>query len=155
MELTNSQEEYLKTIYLIANSEKNIRVTDIAKKLNITKPSVNRAIKNLKELGLLNYKTYGDIFLTKEGEILAKTILKRQDIIKTFLVEILEVDEKQAQKESSAMKHSISEDTSKKLEEYIQKIFNIGDLDCDYDENNEKCKNCIKITVKNRKNVNN
>ena len=53
------------------------------------------------------------------------------------------------------MKHSISEDTSKKLEEYIQKIFNIGDLDCDYDENNEKCKNCIKITVKNRKNVNN
>ena len=53
MKLTNSQEEYLKTIYILENSNKKIRVTDIAKKLNITKPSVNRAIKILKEMNLI------------------------------------------------------------------------------------------------------
>lgn len=68
MNLTVSQEEYLKTIYILSKTEKEIRVTDIAKKLGITKPSVNRAIKGLKTLNLLNYETYGNISLTAEGE---------------------------------------------------------------------------------------
>ena len=38
MNLTSSQEEYLKTIYILSKTEKEIRVTDIAKILEITKP---------------------------------------------------------------------------------------------------------------------
>ena len=48
------------------------------------------------------------------------------------------------------MKHALSEETEQKMEEYVNKILELEDLDCDYDENNEKCKNCIKITIKNR-----
>ena len=95
MKLTNSQEEYLKTIYILEKSNGKIRVTDIAKKLKITKPSVNRAVKNLRELDLIEYEVYGDINLTYQGEELAKEIIKKQDIIKMFLVDILEVDEKE------------------------------------------------------------
>ena len=84
MKLTNSQEEYIKTIYILSKTEKEIRVTDIAKRLGITKPSVNRAIKNLKDLNLLNYQTYGEIKLTKEGEIQAQEILKKEDIVKKY-----------------------------------------------------------------------
>ena len=46
--LTNSQEEYLKTIYILKNTQKDIRVTDIAKKLDKSKASVNNAINLLK-----------------------------------------------------------------------------------------------------------
>ena len=42
--LTNSQEEYLKVIYILKNTKKDIRVTDIAKKLDKSKASVNNAI---------------------------------------------------------------------------------------------------------------
>ena len=49
MKLTDSQEEYLKTIYMLEKSKPKIRVTDIANRLKITKPSVNKAIKNLKD----------------------------------------------------------------------------------------------------------
>ena len=42
--------------------------------MNCTKPSVNKAIKNLKANGLVNYEVYGDIELTEEGENLAKKI---------------------------------------------------------------------------------
>ena len=150
MKLTNSQEEYIKTIYILSKTEKEIRVTDIAKRLGITKPSVNRAIKNLKDLNLLNYQTYGEIKLTKEGEIQAQEILKKEDIVKIFLNKILDIEEKQAEKEAKAMKHAISPETEEKLEKIINKLLNIGDLDCDYDETSEKCKNCIKITAKNR-----
>lgn len=150
MELTNSQEEYLKIIYILYKNHKRIRVTDIAEKRNITKPSVNKAINNLKDLGLINYKTYGGITLTEKGEEIAKDILKKQDILKLFLVEVLEIEEKQAEKEATNMKHAMSQETIKKMDKYITKILNLGDLDCDYDETSEKCRNCVKIKARNR-----
>ena len=67
-----------------------------------------------------------------------------------FLVEILEIEDKQATKEAIAMKHAISEKTAQKLDKYISQILNLGDLDCGYDANSEKCRNCVKITAKNR-----
>ena len=150
MKLSNSLEEYLKTIYILKNTEKQVRVTDIAKKLKISKPSVNRALNNLKDLELIEYEAYGDIVLTKAGDELAKDIIKRYSTLKLFLTEVLEIDEDVAEDEAKAMKHAISEDTVKKLENYINKILDLGDLDCGYDENSEKCKKCVKITAKNR-----
>ena len=150
MKLSNSLEEYLKTIYILKNTEKQVRVTDIAKKLKISKPSVNRALNNLKDLELIEYEAYGDIVLTKAGDELAKDIIKRYSTLKLFLTEVLEIDKDVAEDETKAMKHAISEDTVKKLENYINKILDLGDLDCGYDENSEKCKKCVKITAKNR-----
>ncbi len=150
MKLSNSLEEYLKTIYILKNTEKQVRVTDIAKKLKISKPSVNRALNNLKDLELIEYEAYGDIVLTKAGDELAKDIIKRYSTLKLFLTEVLEIDKDVAEDEAKAMKHAISEDTVKKLENYINKILDLGDLDCGYDKNSEKCKKCVKITAKNR-----
>ncbi len=150
MKLTSSQEEYLKTIYLLEKSGRKVRVTDIALKLKITKPSVNKAINLLKDMELIHYKAYGNITLTKEGKNYAIEVIKKQDILKMFLVEILSIEEQQAEEEAIAMKHAISEQTAKKLNQYITQIMNLGDLNCDYDESNEKCKNCIKIKVQNR-----
>ena len=150
MKLSNSQEEYLKTIYILEKNNTKVRVTDIADKLKITKPSVNKAINLLKDMGVINYQAYGDITLTKQGESYAIDIIKKQDILKMFLVEILDIDEKQAQEEAKAMRYDISEQTAKKLNQYITQIMNLGNLDCNYDKNSKKCQNCIKITAKNR-----
>ena len=46
--VSKASEEYLKTMYLLKKQKGNIRVTDIAKKMNCSKPSVNKAIYNLK-----------------------------------------------------------------------------------------------------------
>ena len=108
MKLTNSQEEYLKTIYILEKNKQKVRVTDIAKKMNITKPSVNKALKILKELQLINYEVYGDINLTKLGQEQAKEIIKKQDILETFLIGILEIKKEQAQEEAKAIKYAMS-----------------------------------------------
>lgn len=150
MKLSGSLEEYLKTIYILANTEKEIRVTDIARKLGISKPSVNHALKHLKDLELIEYETYGDINLTTEGLKLAKDIINRYSTLKLFLTEVLEIDKDIAQEEAKAMKHAISENTAKKLDQYINKILDLGDLDCGYDATSPKCKTCVKITAKNR-----
>ena len=151
MKLTSSQEEYIKTIYLLEKNDKKVRVTDIALKLKITKPSVNKAINLLRDIGLIDYKAYGSIKLTKEGESYAIEVIKKQDILKMFLVEILGIERQQAEKEAIAMKYAISETTVKKLNQYITQVMKLDDLDCDYDENNEKCKNCIKNRWKKEK----
>lgn len=155
MKLTNSQEEYLKTIYLLDKNNRKVRVTDIAEKLKITKPSVNKGINTLKEMGLVNYKAYGNISLTEEGQNLAIGVIKKQDILEMFLVDVLEIDKNQATEEAKAMKHAMSESTALKLDKYITEILNLGDLDCGYDANSEKCRKCVKVTAKNRLRKNN
>ena len=64
--ITKSQEEYLKTMYILKKQNGNIRVTDIAEKMECTKPSVNKAINNLKDAGYINYELYGTIELTEK-----------------------------------------------------------------------------------------
>ena len=151
MKLTNSQEEYLKTIYLLEKNNKKVRVTDIAKKLKITKPSVNKGINILKELGLIIYEAYKDILLTDKGKELAIKIIKRQDILEMFLVNVLEIERKQAVEEAKALKHAISEKTAIKLNKYITEVLNLDELECGYDINNEKCRNCLRVTDKKKK----
>ncbi len=64
--ISKSLEEYLKTMYVLKRQYGNIRVTDVANKMNCTKPSVNKAIYNLKDNGFLNYESYGTIELTEK-----------------------------------------------------------------------------------------
>ena len=87
--ISKSQEEYLKTMYLLKKQNENIRVTDVAIKMNCTKPSVNKALNILKENKLINYETYGAIELTAEGENLAKKILEAYDIVYLFFKDVL------------------------------------------------------------------
>lgn len=146
--LTNSLEEYLKTIYLLKNTEGQVRVTDISKKLNCSKPSVNRALNCLKDEGLINYEAYKNIEITAKGEEVAQSAVKRQDILKLFLTQIINVDEDTAEKEATAMKHAISEDTVLKLEHYIIKILGLEDLKCNFDLAKNQCRNCVRIKNK-------
>ena len=51
--ISKSLEEYLKTIYIIQKQDEQPRVTEIAKKMNCTKASVNKSIKQLAEKKLV------------------------------------------------------------------------------------------------------
>ena len=83
--LSASLEDYLKEIYLLNLEGQEVRVTDIARSLGISKPSVNRAMNTLKELQLLEHEHYGKIILTESGSDMAKNILDTNKIIYRFL----------------------------------------------------------------------
>ena len=147
MELTNIQEEYLKTIYTLENTEKIARLTDIAKKLNKTKSTVNYSIKNLKEEGLIDYETYGEISLTEKGKRQAQKILEAYDIVYLFLTEILQLKQEEAEKEASKIKATLNDDTLNKLAKYTHKTLGFHSLECGYDINNEKCLKCVRRKI--------
>ena len=149
--ISKSLEEYLKTMYVLNKQNGKIRVTDIAKKMNCTKPSVNKAIYNLKDNGLLNYESYGTIELTEEGENLAKKILEAYDIIYLFLKDVLNLESKEAQEEAEKIKSAITDETINKLAKYVHNVLGLSNLNCNYDINQEKCRSCIKRTKRKEK----
>ena len=149
--ISKALEEYLKTMYILKKQNGNIRVTDIANKMNCTKPSVNKAINNLKEEKLVNYETYGTIELTEEGENLAKKILEAYDIIYVFFKEVLNLEEDAAKSEAEKIKSVATDETINKLAKYVHEVLGLSNLNCNYDINQEKCRNCIKRTTKLKK----
>ena len=146
MNLTNSQEEYLKVIYLLKNAGDDVKVTSIANKMKITKASVNNAINNLKEEGLINYEPYGQIDLTDEGNSMALKIIEAYDIVKLFLRDIIEADNKNIDNEAKKIKTILSDDTLNKLAIYTNKVLGLNDIKC-YNIANEKCIKCAKRKV--------
>ena len=150
--ISKSLEEYLKTMYVLEKQNGKIRVTDIAEKMNCTKPSVNKAINNLKSNGLVNYESYGSIELTVEGENLAKKILEAYDIIFVFFKDVLNLEEEEAKNEDEKIKLAINDNTINKLAKYVHNVLDLGDLNCDYDINQERCRNCKRrVTAKKAK----
>lgn len=145
--ISRSLEEYLKCMYILKQQNDNIRVTDIAEKMNCTKPSVNKAINNLKENGLVNYESYGKIELTDAGEDLAKKIIETYDIVYLFLKDVLGLDEEEAESEAENIKSSINDNTINKLARYVHKTLSLNNLDCNYDVNKEVCRACVRRTA--------
>ncbi len=145
--VSKSLEEYLKTMYVLKKQNGNVRVTDVAKKMNCTKPSVNKAIYNLKDNGLVNYESYGTIELTQKGEDLAKKTLETYDIVYLFLKDVLNLQKEEAKEEAEKIKLAINDNTINKLAKYVHKVLGLRNLDCNYDVNQEKCRSCVKRTT--------
>ena len=145
--ISKALEEYLKTMYILKKQNDNIRVTDIAEKMNCSKPSVNKALNNLKAKHLVNYETYGTIELTIEGENLAKKVLEAYDIVYLFLKDVLNLEEENAKNEAEQIKSAISDDTINSLARYVHKVLDLNNLDCNYDVNKEACRCCLRRTA--------
>ena len=144
--VSKSQEEYLKTMYLLYKKNNNIRVTDIANSMNCSKASVNKAINILKQEKLVIYETYGKIELTKDGINIAKKLVETYDIVYLFLKDILKLDKKEAKDEAEKLKKVMSDNTINNLAKYVHKVLNLSDLDCDYDISKERCRVCQRRT---------
>ena len=147
--ISKSLEEYIKTMYVLYRQNGEIRVTDVAEKMSVSKASVNKAVKNLKEEGMLNYEAYGTIEFTERGEELAKKLLEAYDISFLFFKEVLNLDEEEARINAESLKCAITDEAFNGLARYVHKVLNLSNLNCAYDINNSKCRTCIKRTKSN------
>ena len=119
--MTSSLEDYLEAVFVLSNQKGNVRLTDIAEYLGVSKPSVNRAVNTLTQNGFLEHVTYGDIIITPAGESYAANVLRRHKLIKQFLISELGVDEKIAERDACQMEHVMSPVTIDKLYEYHER----------------------------------
>lgn len=149
--VSSTLEEYLKNMYVLKKQNGNVRVTDVASKMGCTKPSVNKALHNLKDNGLVNYESYGTIELTEEGINHAKKVLEAYDIVYLFFKEVLNLDEEEASNEAEKVKSTLDDNTLNKLARYVHNVLDFNSLDCAYDINEERCRSCERrIATKNK-----
>ncbi len=116
MTLTPVLENYLKIILKLRENKGEARVTDIAKRLGVSKATVSRTVKKLAAFGLVQKENYGSIRLTESGKEQAIDIQNRNLLIKRFLTEVLGVDSKSSEIDACSMEHIISAQTLEKIE---------------------------------------
>lgn len=119
MSLHESGEDYLETIYLLSKKNPFVRSVDVANELGYTKASVSRAMKLLREEGLITVGTDGGIKLTKAGLKHAVSVYDRHTLITDFFAEYLGVNPVTAERDACKIEHVISEETYLRLRSFM------------------------------------
>jgi len=117
--ITSTIEDYLESILFISEEKGVAQVTEIAKRLSISKASVTEMISKLKKLGFVHYEKYGTITLTKAGLEIATHIKTRHELLESFLT-LIGVGHENASKDCCVMEHNLSKETVEKLNDFYE-----------------------------------
>ena len=118
--MTQSLEDYLEAVYMLIADDRPAQVRDVARMLAVKMPSVVKAIHELKKLGLVTQKPYSNIELTVKGNRVARHVLNRHTLIRSFLMK-LGVSRRNADKDACLMEHILSAETLDKIRIYTEK----------------------------------
>lgn len=120
--IAESGETYLETILLIKERTQSglVRAVDIANELGFSKPSVSRALGQLKDKGLINIEFSGAIVFTPEGLEYAKKVFERHRILTYFLRYVLSVPAVQAEQDACRIEHVISDITVDRMVMFLK-----------------------------------
>ena len=105
-----SGEDYLEAILMIQEQNGSARSIDVARKLNVSKPSVSRAMGILREGGFVEFSETGELVLTQSGLEKAKMIYGRHVLLTKFLQKITGVSFDQAEENACRLEHDVDED---------------------------------------------
>lgn len=160
--LSQSVEDYLEAIYQIISEKRAVRPRDIAKRLNISYPSVTGALKLLAEKRLIHYMPYDFITLTEEGEAHAKDVIRRHEILRDFFIEVLAVPYDEADSAACQMEHFIPKKLVERLVKFIEFIETCPrggskwikgfSYYCESNNFKENCEGCILTCLEDLKN---
>ena len=118
--ITKSLEDYIEYIYTSLSNDKELKAIDIAKKFNISRASVSEALIRLCELGLVIYEGRKGIIVTEKGEIEAKRVIKKHQILLNFFNKTLNVEYEKASDNACKIEHVIDDDVVSILEKFNQ-----------------------------------
>ena len=121
MQLQESGQMYLETIYILSQKSDTVRAIDVGEYMGFSKPSVSRALGLLKNGGYVEVSSEGYLTLTDEGARVAKMIFERHNLITEVLIR-LGVDKETAAEDACKMEHVISETTFNALKKYIETL---------------------------------
>jgi Mn-dependent DtxR family transcriptional regulator len=119
LKIQESSENYLETILILSQNGNPVRSIDIAGVLDYSKPSVSKAMKNLRESGYIAVDGNGFIALTEKGRKIAETMYERHVLISDWLI-YLGVDKKTAVGDACGMEHCLSEQSFAAIKQHIE-----------------------------------
>ncbi len=119
--LTYSQKKYLFAIYKLGQNGEEVKSSEVAKIVGVSKASTAAMANKLCENGYIQKEHYGHIGLTESGIKAANSIFTSCIIIRNFLENELNLDKKTADADAVKIVIHASENTVNSLAEYLLK----------------------------------
>ena len=116
---TVSKEDYLRGMYILEEERGEVKSTDLANYLDVSKPSVSEMVKGLQEEGLISHKKYSKLAFTPKGRKIAKNLTSKHRLIELFLKNILRVSTKNIHQEAHRLEHAFSDNSINKIKKLL------------------------------------
>jgi DtxR family transcriptional regulator, Mn-dependent transcriptional regulator len=85
-------EMYLKAIWYIRERGEEVKVSSIAKMLNVKQPSVVQMLRKLDEANLVEYSKGNMVRMTSEGERIGKQMIRNTRLLEVLMRDSLKID---------------------------------------------------------------
>jgi DtxR family Mn-dependent transcriptional regulator len=123
--LSRSQEDYLKSLYLLGGDHHPVPTRDLAQRLGISSPSVSEMVTRLSSHGLVEHDKYRGQQLTREGRKVALELVRHHRLLEMFLMQVLGYGWDEVHDEAERLEHVISE----RMEQRIFELLGRPELD--------------------------
>ena len=120
--ITHSAAHHLMAIDDLVSRLGYARVSDIARRLNITRGSVSISLKPMKEAGLVLQDENRHVRLSEKGQRLINAVKKKRGLVQRLLSELLGVAESQAEIDACKLEHLISNETARCLVAFFDHV---------------------------------
>ncbi|MBQ9814916.1 MAG: metal-dependent transcriptional regulator [Lachnospiraceae bacterium] len=117
--MRESGEMYLETILVLGKKKNTVRAIDIVEEMQVSKPSVSKALGRLKKEECVIVDADGHIAFTEKGRKIAEKIYERHNVLSQILIR-LGVDEETAVEDACKIEHDISDKTFEIIKKHIK-----------------------------------
>ncbi len=121
-ELSPSHEHYLRAIWEVRGRAGYARLTDVARELGISHPTLSVGLEPLKRGGLVSLDDHRFLVLTERGERVAREVHHRFTVVRAFLADLLGVDAARAEQEACLIEHDLSAETTDRLVDLLRLV---------------------------------
>jgi DtxR family Mn-dependent transcriptional regulator len=119
MNFSVAEENYIKAIYHLQQTDGNVTTNELAAELNTKAASVTDMLKKLKAKKLLNYEKYQGFRLSTEGRKIALNIVRKHRLWEYFLVEKLHFGWDEVHEVAEELEHITSKKLVDKLDAFL------------------------------------
>lgn len=118
--LSDALEDYLEAIYVLLRDQPYARVRDIAKARGVKTGSVIPALRRLSDAGLVDYRQREYVNLTESGQVAARRVFSRHQVLLRFFSEVLRMPAELAEQDACSMEHGLSDEGLDRLVRFME-----------------------------------
>lgn len=114
-----SEENYLKAIFHLMNTDNTVTINELSKVLSVKMPSVNNMMKKFAEKGWVIYESYKPLKITDSGKKQAALVVRKHRLTEMFLVEKMNFGWENVHEIAEQLEHIHSETFFDKMDELL------------------------------------
>lgn len=119
MKARQSREDYLEAVLVIEKEIGNVRSIDVARHMEVSKPSVCHAVAVLRTEGFITKDAEHVLHLTDAGRQLAERMYERHCFFREKLI-AAGIDPQTAETEACRMEHTVSQESFERIRDTYQ-----------------------------------